>query len=60
MHVLKEWNAKRAGAGLTVTGQNEAGETIKVVGVDRIAPGPHGEGYVAAFSGLDARAKLLV
>lgn len=36
------WNAKRAGARITITGFDEDGRAMKVVGVDRIEAGtPH-------------------
>lgn len=42
---LKNWNAKRAGAGITVQGVNTvSGQIVKVVGVVEInvVPGPSG------------------
>lgn len=36
MHKLTMWQAKRAGGRMTVYGKNEAGEDVKVVGIDRV------------------------
>lgn len=42
MHTLKDWKAKRAGAGMTIYAKNEHGDDIKLVGVDQIvAAKPH-------------------
>lgn len=39
---LTDWKAKRAGGRITITGKDEEGEDIKVVGVDTIeASRPH-------------------
>jgi ABC-type branched-subunit amino acid transport system ATPase component len=40
MHVLIDWSAKRAGATMTITGKNGAGETVKLTGISEIVSRP--------------------
>jgi hypothetical protein len=40
MHkTLTNWQARRAGPRITVTGTDENGEKVKITGIDRIEPG---------------------
>lgn len=41
MKTIRFWKARRAGGRITITGQNEAGEDFKVVGVDSIVGGAY-------------------
>ena len=51
---LTAWRAKRAGGRMTVYGKNEAGDDVKVVGVDRIERmQPEGETHRFTFAFID-------
>lgn len=39
MHALTNWKAKRAGPAMTITGTDEKGNAVKVVGVTDIVAG---------------------
>ncbi|BCA57697.1 hypothetical protein [Sphingomonas sp. HMP6] len=42
MNVIKNWEAKRSSAGITITGKNVAGEDVKIAGCAKIVAGsPH-------------------
>lgn len=55
---LMHWNARRAGGRITVTGTNADGREVKIVGVDKIVPGPPGSGHCIAVDKNDADHRL--